>query len=141
MKTFQNSFKGYNKKEVNAFVANVTSEYESMLAKLKAQDEEIEKLKASMEKYQEIESTLNKTILIAEDTSNQIKRATREECRGIIDEAKRNASRIINDALIKAEKMEQDAEELRRRVVNFKRKFRQAVENEIEIIDEIAEKY
>ena len=141
MKTFRSSFKGYNKREVNEFVFNVTNEYESMLSKLKAQDEEIEKLKASMQKYQDIESTLNKTILIAEDTSNQIKKMTKEECKGIIEEAKRNASRIVNDALIKAEKMEQDAEELRRRVVNFKRKFKQAVENEIEIIDEIAEKY
>ena len=141
MKTFRSSFKGYNRIEVNKFVANVTEEYESMLTKLKAQDEEIEKLKISMQKYQNIESTLNKTILIAEDTSNQIKKMTREECKGIIDEAKRNASRIVNDALIKAEKMEQDAEELRRRVVNFKRKFRQAVENEIEIIEEIEEKY
>ncbi len=141
MKTFRSSFKGYNKIEVNEFVANVAKEYESMLTKLKAQDEEIEKLKVSMQKYHNIESTLNKTILIAEDTSNQIKKMTREECKTIIDEAKKNASRIVNDALIKAEKMEQDAEELRRRVVNFKRKFKQAVENEMEIIEEIAEKY
>lgn len=141
MKKFSNSFNGYNKEEVNQFVATVAKEYESMLNKLKERDLEIEKLKTSLVKYQNIEDTLNKTILIAEDTSSQIKRMAREEYKGILDEAKKNASRIINDALVKAQKYESDAEELRKRVVVFKRKFKQAIENEAEAIEDIAEDY
>ncbi len=141
MRKFNTSFGGYNKQEVNQFVATVAKEYEDMLNKLKKQDEELLTLRRSLEKYQNIEATLNKTILIAEDTSNQMKKLAREESKGIIDDAKRNASRIVNDALIKAEKMEADAEALRRQVINFKRKFRQAVENELEAIEEIAEKF
>ncbi len=45
MRKFNNSFPGYNKNEVNSFVKNVTTEYESMLEKLKFQDKEIENLK------------------------------------------------------------------------------------------------
>lgn len=141
MKKFKTSFSGYSKDEVNQFVATVSKEYESMLNKLKAQDEELIGLRRSLEKYQNIEATLNKTILIAEDTSNQMKKLAREESKGIIDDAKRNASRIVNDALLKAEKMESDAEALRRQVINFKRKFRQAVEQELEAVEEIAEKF
>ena len=141
MRKFNTSFGGYNKQEVNQFVATVAKEYEDMLNKLKKQDEELLTLRRSLEKYQNIEATLNKTILIAEDTSNQMKKLAREESKGIIDDAKRNASRIVNDALIKSEKMEADAEALRRQVINFKRKFRQAVENELEAIEEIAEKF
>ena len=141
MKRFSNSFNGYNKEEVNSFVATVAKEYESMLNKLKAQDLEIEKLNLNLEKYQNLEDTLNKTILVAEDASTQIKRMARDESKGIIDEAKKNASRIINDALIKAQKYETDAEELRKRVVAFKKKYKQAMESEIEAIEEIAEDY
>lgn len=141
MKKFSTSLNGYNKQEVNEFVARVAKEYESMLNKLKAQDLEIEKLQENLVKYQDLETTLNKTILIAEDTSNQIKRMARDESKAIIDEAKRNASRIINDALIKNEEIEKNAEELRRRVVAFKRKFKQAIETEVEVIDEIADEY
>lgn len=141
MKKFSTSFNGYNKQEVNQFVATVATEYESMLTKLKMQDKEIEDLKSSLVRYQNLETTLNKTILIAEDTSSQIKKMARDEGKAIIDEAKRNASRIVNDALVKNEEIERDAEELRRRVVNFKRKFKQAVESEVEVIDEIADKY
>ncbi len=141
MKRFSNSFNGYNKEEVNSFVATVAKEYESMLNKLKAQDLEIEKLNSDLKKYQNLEDTLNKTILVAEDASTQIKRMARDESKGIIDEAKKNASRIINDALIKAQKYETDAEELRKRVVAFKKKYKQAIESEIEAIEEIAEDY
>lgn len=141
MKKFSTTFNGYNKQEVNQFVASVAKEYESMLNKLKEQDEEIEKLKSSLTRYQDLEATLNKTILIAEDTSNQIKRMARDESKSIIDEAKRNASRIINDALLKNEEIEKNALELRRRVVSFKRKFKQAIETEVEVIDEIADDY
>ena len=139
MKKFTSSFRGYNKIEVNQFVATIAKEYEGMLNKLKSQDEEIERLKKGLLKYQNIEATLNKTILIAEDTSNQMKNLAREESKSILDEAKKNASRIVNDALLKAEKTEQDAEHLRRQVINFKRKFRQAVEAELENMDGIAE--
>lgn len=141
MRKFTNSFNGYNKQEVNQFVATVAKEYEDMLNKLKTQDEELATLKKCLEKYQNIESTLNKTILMAEDTSNQMKKLAREEYKSVIDDAKRNASRIVNDALIKAEKMESDAEALRRQVINFKRKFKQAIENELDAIDEIAENF
>ncbi len=141
MKKFSTAFNGYSKVEVNEFVANVTKEYESMLNKLKAQDEEIEKLKSNLVKYKDLEETLNKTILIAEDTSNQIKRMARDESKGIVEDAKRNASRIVNDALLKYQEIEKSAEELKKRVILFKRQFKQTIETEVDVIDGIADDY
>ena len=65
----------------------------------------------------------------------------RDESKAIIDEAKRNASRIVNDALLKAEKLEADGENLRKRIVIFKRKFKSIIETELETIDSIDEDY
>ena len=75
------------------------------------------------------------------DASSQIKKVARDESKSIIDEAKRNASRIVNDALLKAEKLEADGENLRKRIVIFKRKFRNIIETELETIDSIDEDY
>jgi cell division initiation protein len=141
MKKFGTSFNGYNKQEVNLFVRDVTREYESMLNNLKARDQEIENLKQKLIQYQNMETTLNRALLVAEDASSQIKKMARDESKGILDDAKRNASRIVNEALMRATKLEQDAENLKRRIVVFKRKFRQAMEQEIENIDEISEDY
>ena len=141
MKKFSTSLNGYNKGEVNACVSDVAKEYESMLNNLKQREIEITNLKEKLAQYQNMESTLNKALLVAEDAGNQIKKVASEESKRVIDEARRNASRIVNDALIKAEKLEADGENLRQRIIVFKRKFKSIIETELETINDIDEKY
>ena len=135
MKKFSTSLGGYDKNEVNKFVLDVTKNYEDLLNKLKNADAEIQRLEDDLVKYKNIESTLNKAIVIANDTAHQIKKTSTEEAQAIINDARRNASRIINDALIKAEKAENDAQTLKRRVEIYKRKITQAIEEQKELIE------
>lgn len=141
MKKFGTSINGYNKQDVNKFVDLVAREYESMLNNLKRIDEENKKLQQENEKLKDMQGSFNKAILVAEDASNQIKKMAKDEYQSIIKEAKKNASRIVNEALLKAEKIENDSEDLRRRTAMFKRKLRQAIESELEAIEDIGEKY
>ena len=137
MKKFNTSFRGYEKSEVNAFVSKVADQYESMLNNLKARDSKIEELNEKLKRYQDMESTFNRAIIMAEDTSSQMKRLARNEANSIINDAKSNASRIINNALLKSEKIEQESQTLRRRVNLMKNRLRQALEEELAIIDDI----
>lgn len=139
IKKFSTSLNGYNKNEINQFVKTVASEYDSMLNKLKKQDQQIEELQTKILEYKNMETTLNRALLIAEDASTQIKRMARDESKSIIEEAKRNASRIVNDSLLKSEKIAQETDNLKRKIILFKRKFRQALENQLEDIDTIEE--
>ena len=141
LQKFKTSLNGYNKDEVNRFVFEVTQEYEGMLNNLKNRDAEIASLKARLQEYQNMESTLNKALLVAENAGNQIRKVARDESKAILDDAKRNASRIVNDALLKAEKMEADGELLRQRIMAFKRRFRAIVETVLDAIEQIDEKY
>ena len=140
MKKFTTSFTGYSKNEVNAFINEVTKEYESMLNNLKQKDKEIASLKQELDHYKGIETTLNRALLVAEDASNNIKKMARDESAGIVNDAKRNASRIVNDALLRAEQIQMEAENLKRRVVIFKRRFKQALEEQITQVNEIDER-
>ncbi|MBE6158725.1 MAG: DivIVA domain-containing protein [Firmicutes bacterium] len=135
MKKFNTAFAGYDKNEVNKFVSDVTKNYEDILNKLKVADQEIQRLQDDLVKYKNMESTLNKAIVIANDTAHQIRKTTTEEAQSIINDARRSASRIINDALIKAEKAESDAQTLRRRVEIYKRKVTQAIDEQKELIE------
>ncbi len=137
MRKFNNSFPGYNKQEVNSFVANVTTEYESMLNNLKDRDNEIESLKKELEKYRSLESTLNRAILIAEESSNNIKKTAFDESKLIIEDAKKNASRIINNALIKAERVELETQSLKRQVERYKKRYRNILEEQLEEIEKL----
>ena len=137
MRKFNTSFPGYNKNEVNSFVQNVTTEYEGMLDNLKTRDQEINKLKNELEHYKNIESTLNRAILIAEESSQNIKKTAFDESRAIIEDAKRNASRIINNALIKAERVETEAETLKRQFANYKKRYRNILEEALDEVDRL----
>ena len=135
MRKFSNSFPGYNKNEVNSFVSNVTTEYESMLSKLKVRDKEIESLKNELAHYKNIENTLNRAILIAEESSQNIKKSAIEEGKLIVEDAKKNATRIMNNALIKAEKVEMEAHQLKRQVAQYKRRYKNILEEQLESIE------
>lgn len=135
MRKFNNSFPGYNKNEVNSFVSNVTTEYESMLNNLKQRDKEIDSLRKELEHYKNIESTLNRAILIAEESSQNIKKTAFDETKVMIEDAKRNASRIINNALIKAEKVEMEAENLKRQVERYKKRYKNILEEQLDEIE------
>ncbi len=133
---FSTSVPGYNRNEVNNFVNEVVKEYESMLAKLKSSCEIIDSLKKELKHYQDNEASLNRAILIAEESTSNIKRAAYEESKVIIDDAKRNATKVINNALQKAERIEEDAENLRRKVSNYKRRFKALIENQLDELEE-----
>lgn len=137
MKKFDIVANGYNVEEVNRFLNNVTKEYENMLNNLKSRDINIQKLEERLKKYEGMESVLNKAIMVAETSATNIKKIAQDEAKGIIDDAKRNASRIVNDALLKAEKEEQNAEELKRRISFYKRRIRQALQEQLSMVDDV----
>ena len=137
MEKFSYETNGYNRSEVNQFVSDVISETEGIITRVKSQRDEIEKLKKELEHYKDLESTLNKAIIKAEETSDNIKKMAREESNMIIDNAKHNASRIVNEALIKAEKIENNSYTLQRNMKIFKRKLKILMEQQQAVVDEI----
>lgn len=137
MRKFKNSFPGYNKNEVNSFVQNVTTEYEEMLNNLKEKDAVIEEKNKELDHYKQIENTLNRAIFIAEESSQNIKKAAFDESKVILEDARRNASRIINNALIKADKVERETAALKRQVENYKRKYKDILEEQLDQIERL----
>lgn len=137
MKTFNIVPEGYDKTEVQNFINDVTKEYESMLNKLKQADNEMMLLKHKIEEYKGMETTLNKAVLVAEDSSNQIKKIAKDEAKQIINDAKKNASHIINDALIKAEQVEKETDQLKRSLKIYKSRIRQAISEQLVIVDDV----
>ena len=133
---FSTSIQGYKKEEVNDFVKEVTKEYESMLQKLKNSCEVIESLRKELKHYKDIEATLNRAILVAEESTSNIKKAAYDESKVIVEDAKRNATKLINNALVKADRIEAEAESLRRKVAVYKRRFRELVEDQLDEIEQ-----
>ena len=135
MRKFRTSLNGYNKDDVNEFVNEVVDEYENILQKLRVSTNEIECLNKELERYKNLEKTLNDTLLIAQETSANAQKAAMAESKLIIEEAKNNASKIINNSLLKAQGIENEAEELKRKVASYKKRFISLVEGQLDEID------
>ena len=84
-----------------------------------------------------IEDTMNRAIYNAESVGDQIKSSARKEAEVLVTEARHNANRIINDALLKAEKAQNHADQLKRNTNMLKRRLRQIIENQLLVIEEI----
>ena len=137
MEKFSYEANGYNRSEVNRFIGDVITQTEGIISRCKAQSVEIEKLKAELEHYKTLEQTLKTAIIKAEETGDNIKRMAREEGELIVTDAKHNASRIVNEALLRAEKIENNADILERNMKIFKRKLKIIMEQQMAVVEEI----
>lgn len=140
MKKFRTSFSGYNKADVNQFLSEVISEYENILQKLRGSVTEIEYLNKELEKYKTLEKSLNDTLLCAQEATANAQKAAIAEGKLIIEEAKKNASKIVNNSILKAQSIEKDAEELKRRVASFKTRFMALVESQMDEVSKFDDK-
>ena len=141
MEKFTRTMRGYDPSEVNRFLDNVIKQVDKMVKLIKEKDREIKlrdkkimelqmhiaetnKLRDKIAHYERMESTLRQAIIMAQKTSDQIKSNAYRESEVIIDNAKKNASRIVNEALMEAEKAEVEASRIRRNVIVYKRKLK-----------------
>ncbi len=137
MEKFSYEANGYNRNEVNNFVSDVIRETEGIITRVRRQNAEIEELKKELQHYREIEASLKDAIIKAEETDDNIKKMAREESNMIVTDAKHNASRIVNEALIKAERIELQADTLERNMRIFKKKLKAIMEQQMAVVEEI----
>ena len=135
MRKFRQSFSGYNKADVNEFVNLVTNEYESILQRLKDSAKHIEYLNKEIERYKNLEKALNDTLLVAQEASANAQKTAIAESKLIVEDAKKNASKIVNISLLKAQDIEREAEELKRKVMSYKRRFIALVESQMDDVN------
>lgn len=87
--------------------------------------------------YKQIESTLNSSMNMIRNTGEQIKNNALKERDVIISDAKVLASRILNDALLKSERINMEADKLQKNMLIYKNKIKSLIECQLEIIDDI----
>lgn len=144
MEKFSKTLHGYNPTEVNKFLDDIIGKVEDLVNETKERDTKIielqkenQALKQKLLQYERMEGTLQKAIVMAQKTSEQIKITARSESETMLEDAKGKANRIINEALLKAEKAEQEANMLRRNINIFKRRVKDIINAQMEVVDEM----
>ncbi|HLR07863.1 MAG TPA: DivIVA domain-containing protein [Bacillota bacterium] len=134
-KEFSRSFRGYDEDEVNEFLDQVIKDYEMVIREKKELEEQVEQLKEKLGHFTNIEETLNKSILVAQETAEEVKGNATKESKLIIKEAEKNADRIINEALNKSRRISMEVEELKKQAKVFRTRLKMLVEAQLDMID------
>lgn len=133
-KEFATSIRGYDKDEVNEFLDQIIKDYEIVIREKKELDEEVRQLRERIGHFTNIEETLNKSILVAQETAEEVKGNATKESKLIIKEAEKNADRIVNEALSKARTISLDVEELKKQAKVFRTRMRMLVQAQLEML-------
>ena len=146
MDKFKRSLNGYNVDEVNAFIDDVIKKVETIIKEeeeikneIKNKELKIKELENLVEHYKNIEKEMNTSIITAQESGEYIKRLAKSERDAIINDARKNANRIISDALIRAEKTEYKTELLRKNIISYKNRVRTMLNQQLDIIDDLDE--
>ncbi len=134
-KEFTRGFRGYDEDEVNEFLDQVIKDYESVIREKKNLEEKVSQLEEKLGHFSNIEETLNKSILVAQETAEEVKGHANKESKLILKEAEKNADRIINEALSKSRRISLEVEELKKQAKVFRTRLKMMVEAQLDMLE------
>ncbi len=133
-KEFTRGFRGYVEDEVNEFLDQVIKDYEIILREKKELEEKIKTMTERMSHYNTLEETLQKSIVVAQEAAEEVRRNAQQEAKLIIKEAEKNADRIINESLSKSRKIAIEINDLKKQSKVFRNRFKMLVEAQLDML-------
>ena len=133
-KEFTRGFRGYVEDEVNEFLDQVIKDYEIILREKKELEEKNKTMTERMSHYNTLEETLQKSIVVAQEAAEEVRRNAQQEAKLIIKEAEKNADRIINEALTKSRKIAIEINDLKKQSKVFRNRFKMLVEAQLDML-------
>jgi cell division initiation protein len=135
-KEFKRGFRGYDEDEVNEFLDQVIKEFEILIREKKELEEKMAQTSEKLGHFTNIEESLSKTIILAQETADEVKGNAKKEAQLILKEAEKNADRIINESLSKSRKIAIEVEELKKQASVYRTRFRTLLEAQLEMLSD-----
>lgn len=139
-KEFKRSFRGYNEEEVDEFLDKIMEDYEMLYKENAELKDRINIMNEKLQSYINMETTLNNTLIVAQNTAEELKRNAEKEAQLIIQNAQQNAEKILEKANQEVVRIRMELERYRKQLNVFKAKFKSLLEGQLESILSIDEK-
>lgn len=144
-KTFKSGF-GYDKKDVNNFFRVLLEDYEELYKSNGTLKEKVDSLEEKTNYYNSLESSLQKALVLAEQSADNTKQSATKEADAIIAKANAEANTIIRDSKNEAESMIKAAKDevedikkqskaLLQQYAVYKAQFKQLTNAQLELIE------
>jgi cell division initiation protein len=123
---FQTVMRGYDRGEVQAFLLEVSDDYENALRENERLRQEVAKLDAVLSEHRGQERNLRNTLLSAQKMADEVKEQADKQAVVIIKEAEGRADLLLQKAQLRLDEVQRDIDALRMK--------RKEVENDIEAL-------
>ena len=129
-------FGGYSEDEVDDFLDRVVVDFEALLKEVEQQRNELEDLRGRVEQYKQLETTLHRALIVAQETSEEVKLNARKEAQLIVREAEEEATRRIKQAEGRIHELEERGAQVQREAQVFRAQWRSQLESHLEMLRE-----
>jgi cell division initiation protein len=133
------SMKGYKTDFVDDLLEKILEDYTSFLRDNASLKEKVELLNEGVKHYKNLEESIKNTLVLAQQTGDEVKKAAHENAENIIKEAKIKARNIISDAENKAYEAKRSLEEMKKSLYTYKAKAGSVIKAQLELMDKIDE--
>ena len=114
-KQFKKGIRGYQCEDVEQFLEALSQEFESLYAENFELREKTKALEAEIGHFRQIENTLQQTLILAQQTAEEIKLAARREAELVLRESEQKNLSRVSEAEQKWEQIQGEILELERK--------------------------
>ncbi len=139
-KEFKRGMRGYQDVEVDEFLDQVADEYERVFKENIDLQERIEALEEKVAGYKRIEDTLQKTLITAQASAEELKQNASKEAKLVMGDAELKARQILNESYSKKQAIEEDISRMKTSEQDFRFKFRQMLQGYLQQLGESGER-
>ncbi|MCK4775505.1 MAG: DivIVA domain-containing protein, partial [Candidatus Krumholzibacteria bacterium] len=134
---FRKAMRGLDAEEVYAFLSTVGDEYEAILNDNTAFKERLLELDDKVQEYRSMEKNLRNTLLTAERVTVEAKDSARREASLIIKEAQIEAEKALRDIKTQAMKLRQEVSQLRNQRESYLGRMKVIAESLLKFIESV----
>ncbi len=132
---FQVRFRGFDVREVDRFLEQVSEAFASVQNDSKNLKEEIRRLKLENQGYKEREETFKRAMLNSQTVLEQMKDNARKSAEVIIADAEVKAEKILNRAHNRLSQLHEDIAELKRQRMQIEVQIRSVIEAHSKLLE------
>ncbi len=134
---FRKVIRGYSEDQVNEVLDSIIRDYEMYIKENIELKDRISVLNEGIQHYKNIEESLQNTLIVAQQTGEEIKKNAYEKAENIVKEAELRAQRVVQDANAEVIKIKFEYEEMRKRLHLFKSKSESLLLSQLELLKQL----
>lgn len=139
-KVFKKSIRGYDAKSVDIFLDEVIEDYEKIYKENIEFKDKINMLSDQLRQYNTMEETLNKTLIIAQTTADDVVSNARKKADNIIEDAEITSKKLIEEAHNEVKNIKNEYEYLKKEIFVFKTRYQSFIQAQLISLDEFYNK-